>query len=113
MKPYLAQGWYRDPYHVHQDRYFSAGQPTKLVRDDGREGSDEPPDQPYAASDLVRVPEEEDDFGGRDLLRADAAERRGRSRDLRRADDASLDSPYDAGKARRRVFDQFDRMQPF
>jgi hypothetical protein len=28
-----AQGWYRDPYLVHEDRYFSDGQPTKLVRD--------------------------------------------------------------------------------
>ena len=112
MKPYLAQGWYRDPYHVHEDRYFSAGPPTKLVRDDGREASDEPPDQPYAATDLVRVPEGEDDFDGRDLLRADSAERRGAG-DLRRADDASLDPPYRADEAKRKVFDQFDRMQPF
>ena len=27
------QGWYQDPYGVHEDRYFSEGQPTKLVRD--------------------------------------------------------------------------------
>jgi hypothetical protein len=31
-----AQGWCRDPYLVHEDRYFSDGQPTKLVRDGGK-----------------------------------------------------------------------------
>lgn len=23
-----AQGWYRDPYRLHEDRYFSDGQPS-------------------------------------------------------------------------------------
>jgi hypothetical protein len=41
-----AQGWYRDPYLAHEDRYFSAGQPTKLVRDGGIEDYDLPPDRP-------------------------------------------------------------------
>ncbi len=111
MKPYPAQGWYRDPYHLHEDRYFSAGKPTKLVRDGGRESHDDPPDQPYAAADLVRTPEGEDDFSGRDLIRADAAERRG-SGDLRRADDASLDPPYQPELGARLAFDQFDQMPP-
>jgi hypothetical protein len=44
-----AQGWYRDPYLVHEDRYFSAGQPTKLVRDGGIEDYDPPPDGPPKA----------------------------------------------------------------
>ena len=38
-----AQGWYRDPYCVHEDRYFSDGQPTKLVRDGSVECYDPPP----------------------------------------------------------------------
>jgi hypothetical protein len=112
VKPHDAQGWYRDPFHVHEDRYFSAGQPTKLVRDDGRESYDEPPDEPYAAAGLVPVPEAEDDVTGRDLLRADAAERRAAAADLRRADDASLDPPYSAEVAKREAFDQFDTMPP-
>jgi hypothetical protein len=29
----VAEGWYRDPYGIHQDRWFSAGTPTSLVRD--------------------------------------------------------------------------------
>ncbi len=44
-----AQGWYRDPYLVYEDRYFSAGQPTKLVRDGGIEDYDPPPDGPPKA----------------------------------------------------------------
>jgi hypothetical protein len=48
-----AQGWYRDPYAVHEDRYFSAGKPTKLVRDAGREAYDPPPDLPLPAGELV------------------------------------------------------------
>ncbi len=112
MKPYRAQGWYRDPFHLHEDRYFSAGEPTKLVRDGGQECQDEPPDQPYAAADLVRAPDGEDDISGRDLLRADDAERRGVGARLRRADDASLDPPYSADAAKRRVFDVFDQTMP-
>ena len=41
-----AQGWFWDPYHRHQDRYFSDGRPTKLVRDDGHESFEPPPDFP-------------------------------------------------------------------
>jgi hypothetical protein len=41
-----AQGWYADPYGVHEDRYFSDGQPTKLVRDAGIESYDPPPPRP-------------------------------------------------------------------
>jgi hypothetical protein len=32
-----------DPFGVHEERYFSAGQPTKLVRDRDAESYDEPP----------------------------------------------------------------------
>jgi hypothetical protein len=37
-------GWFRDPYEEHEDRYFSQGFPTKLVRDHGVEAYDPPPD---------------------------------------------------------------------
>src|SRR5579862_4266970 len=37
------QGWYADPFRLHEARYFSAGQPTALVRDGGTESYDEPP----------------------------------------------------------------------
>jgi hypothetical protein len=37
------QGWYDDPFRLHEARYFSAGRPTKLVRDGDTESYDEPP----------------------------------------------------------------------
>jgi hypothetical protein len=76
-----AQGWYRDPYGVHEDRYFSDGQATKLVRDGGSEGYDPPPPGPPEA-ELVEIPESQSSDGT----------------DLRRADDPKAGSAYD-GKA--------------
>ena len=73
-----AQGWYRDPYLVHEDRYFSAGQPTKLVRDGGVEQYDPPPAGP-PKTELVEVPQAQTAHGG----------------DLRRADDPSAGAMYD------------------
>ena len=87
-----AEGWYRDPYGIHQDRWFSQGQPTKLVRDGGRECYDPAPGQPLPEGDLVPA-----ELGGEEMR--DGA-------DLRRADDASSD-PFDPDKARRAAFDIF------
>jgi hypothetical protein len=67
-----AEGWYRDPYGIHQDRWFSAGTPTSLVRDQGAEGHDDPPDYPPAGPP-VEIPEI-DPFPGDDFRRADQAE---------------------------------------
>jgi hypothetical protein len=39
------QGWYEDPFRLHQARYFSGGRPTKLVRDGNVESYDEPPSE--------------------------------------------------------------------
>jgi hypothetical protein len=36
-------GWEADPFGIHEQRYFSLGQPTKLVRDGGVESYDPPP----------------------------------------------------------------------
>jgi hypothetical protein len=76
--PVRAQGWYRDPYSVHEDRYFSDGQPTRLVRDGDLESYDPPPPGPLTA-ELVEIPETE----------------AGDGRDLRRADDPSAGSVSD------------------
>ncbi len=113
MKAEAAQGWYRDPFSVHEDRYFSEGRPTKLVRDGRAEAYDDPPDKPFAAADLVPAESEhEGGFGGSDLRRADEAERHGRSADLRRADESSLDGPYSADDARRSAFDAVNQTWP-
>ena len=38
-----AEGWYHDPYGIHDDRWISDGHPTNLVRDKGVESRDAPP----------------------------------------------------------------------
>jgi hypothetical protein len=64
-----AQGWYRDPYCIHEDRNFSDGQPTRLVRDGSMECYDPaPPGPPKAELAEVRQSQTGD---GNDLRRAD------------------------------------------
>jgi len=41
------EGWYTDPYRVHEHRWFSDGSPTWLVRDGGKTSKDPAPDTPY------------------------------------------------------------------
>ncbi len=79
-----AEGWYVDPYRIHQHRWFSAGRPTALVRDGGIESEDPAPAEPFDGAP-VRVTE--DPTSG-----ADGA-------DLRRADDAAGGDSYDPEKA--------------
>lgn len=43
-----VEGWYTDPFGRHEARWFSAGAPTKLVRDGTAESYDPPPDEPFA-----------------------------------------------------------------
>lgn len=52
-----AQGWYSDPYG-HKARWFSNGRATALVRDDGVESNDPPPEVPFVGT-LERVVETE------------------------------------------------------
>jgi hypothetical protein len=113
MEPDKVQGWYRDPFGVHGDRYFSEGRPTKLVRDGGVEAYDEPPDKPFVAAGLIPAESpQEGGYGGSDLRRADDAERDGGSSDLRRADEASLHGPYSTDEARRAAMDSVTQTWP-
>jgi hypothetical protein len=43
-----AEGWFKDPFAVHDARWFSAGTPTDLVKDGSTEMSDPPPDRAIA-----------------------------------------------------------------
>ena len=43
-----AQGWYTDPFRRHQARWFSDGEPTALVRDEGVDSNDPPPTTGYS-----------------------------------------------------------------
>lgn len=49
-----AEGWFEDPYRIHQYRWISMGRPSGLVRDGLIESKDAPPDMPYVG---VLVPE--------------------------------------------------------
>jgi hypothetical protein len=77
-----AEGWYRDPFSVHTDRWFSDGRPTSLVRDDGVESHDPPPSAEFPGELIESVPA--------------GAEP---SDDLRRADDQGERQTYNAGQA--------------
>jgi hypothetical protein len=74
-----AEGWYKDPYGKHDDRWFSGGEPTSLVRDGRVESHDPPPDAPLPATLVPSETNQETDGD-----------------DLRRADDAGPEAPYNA-----------------
>ena len=83
------EGWYRDPYGLHTDRWYSDGRATKLVRDGTAESYDDPPprDPPAPPEPIPDKP--------------------GDSRDTKRADAASSgDQAYDPEKAWIAVLDK-------
>ena len=43
-----AQNWCLDPFGYHEERWFSRGMPTALVRDHGVEAQDPPPESVFA-----------------------------------------------------------------
>lgn len=77
-----AEGWYRDPYKIHVDRWFSDGVATELVRDGRTETHDPPPHTPYSGP-LVEA-------GSSVATDGD---------DLRRADDGGDTGTFDPKKA--------------
>jgi hypothetical protein len=70
-----AEGWYHDPYGLHEERWYSDGTPTKLVRDAHVESYDPPPASPPPTAELVRSAAHPSSSGSGDLRRADDAER--------------------------------------
>lgn len=73
----VAEGWYEDPFAIHEYRWFSGGDPTGLVRDGHIEGTDPPPDGDVPGP-LVPARSDADARGdGGDLRRADDAEAEG------------------------------------
>jgi hypothetical protein len=67
------EGWFTDPYAVHEARWMSDGRPTKLVRDGEVESYDEPPPGPPTVV-AERLEVDPSAVNGDDLLRADDAE---------------------------------------
>jgi hypothetical protein len=70
-----AQGWYQDPFSLHEHRWFSAGEPTKLVCDSGQESYDPPPDNEPILGSLVPVEVEPSTRGSEEGLRAGGDQR--------------------------------------
>lgn len=68
------EGWYADPFNIHEARWISAGTPTALVRDGDVEAQDPPPNTPYSGQ--LEELTETDAKDGDDLLRADDADTR-------------------------------------
>jgi hypothetical protein len=66
-----AEGWYKDPYRIHEDRWYSDGAPTALVRDGEAEAHDPPPPQPAPSGPLVPSVPHGVAAGPDDLRRAD------------------------------------------
>jgi hypothetical protein len=67
-----AEGWYVDPFGLHEARWVSDGTPTGLVRDGSLESTDPPPDTPFTGS--FEALAENAVADGADLRRADSAE---------------------------------------
>jgi len=88
-----AEGWYVDPYQLHDARWFSDGTPTSLVRDGEVESHDPPPDTPFTGP--------LEPFVGTAPSGAD---------DLRRADKAEL--PEELSNPVKRAFDVCAQFPP-
>jgi len=68
----IEEGWFVDPFHLHEDRWISAGRPSDLVRDHGNESRSAPPDLPMPTP-LVRVTPAANG-SAQDVMRADGAQ---------------------------------------
>ena len=78
-----------DPYGLHELRRFSAGKPSRLVRDGAIEANDPPPDRPFEGQLVRATSGAEPSTGGNDRRRADNSQ--GDSYDPLKAFDAVLD----------------------
>ena len=88
------QGWQADPFGLHEKRYFSSGQPTKLVRDGDAESYDEPPVEestpPAEAIDAAAV-------RGIDAIETGVTEATAASAEDPAADNGPADGPAGGG----------------
>jgi hypothetical protein len=71
------EGWFQDHLRIHEERWYSDGIPTSLVKDSGVESKDPPPSPDRPSEPLVRSVPHGESPGPDDLLRADDAENRG------------------------------------
>ena len=67
------EGWYSDPYGLHEARWMSLGKATKLVRDGDIESYEDPPDS-EPTHPAVHIDPPPGSVTAADSLRADDAE---------------------------------------
>lgn len=69
------EGWYSDPYGIHEARWFSDGSPTALVRDHGTTSKDPTPMTPYVVDPVLieAAPDELRRDGAEEVDPVDAA----------------------------------------
>ena len=97
MDPKFEEGWFTDPYGIHDARWLSEGTATALVRDGELEGNDPPPDEPprfepqpiEVASDVSA----EDEMRRADDWKPDRGSEVSRIFDVETANIASLNEP--------------------
>jgi hypothetical protein len=89
-----AQGWCRDPYGIHGERWYSDGEPTSLVRDGGVESRDAPPPGEPSAPPVPLNPTPTD---ASDMMRADQSTREDQSFDVKAGARAVLDGSGQLG----------------
>jgi hypothetical protein len=97
------EGWYTDPYALHEARGLSNGEPTKLARDGEVTSDDEPPE-----GEFTRVPEPiepDPNAGPSDLVRADKAESNGSSMDHGETSMRQMDAVWSDGALMRWIHD--------
>jgi hypothetical protein len=73
MSDAAAEGWYEDPFGIHEYRWFSDGVPTALVKDGPTEATDPPPAGEVSRPLVPEEPAAGSGADGSDLLRAGEA----------------------------------------
>lgn len=84
------EGWYTDPFGLHEARWMSDGQPTGLVRDGAVEATEPVPDGPPTSTPSRLGAESTDGLATSDVLEANKTT--GKPPDYQDAAEEGIDS---------------------
>jgi len=84
------EGWYTDPYGLHDARWMSQGRPTGLVRDGDIEATEEVPDGPPTSTPQRISALDSDGLSTSDVIR----EATGKTPSYQDAAEESIDSSW-------------------
>jgi hypothetical protein len=88
-----AEGWYKDPFRLHEARWFSDGLPTPLVKD-GSEESNDPPPETAITEELERAYQGHAAANGEDMRRADPQDSYNATAGRRAAEQVMIRVPF-------------------